>query len=239
MSKFFGSKQETAREAPTGFQTLPGFAQGAAQQNIQFGQNLLNDPSILEGVPISQDQQELLDIIRLNTQPLTSGRFQEQLDVFQNPQIENVLGPSLEDLRLAGQSVLGDIGSQASGAGAFGSARQGIAEATLGQNLAREAGRLSGDIRSRAFESASQKALGQITGQASTASHLFQLEDLKRQIEQQTQLAPVQASELLSTLVARLPTGGGNVTETTRGRASVASGLGSLSSTAGAVKGLF
>lgn len=234
---FLGGGSEV--KTTTGFGSLPSFAQGGLRKAIGLGGQFADDPSIFEAAPITSPQREALDVLTLGAQPLTEERFGEQLDVFQNPFIQQTLDPALADLQRVGAGTFGDIGQQATQAGAFGGTRQAVQESELARNLAKEAGRLSANVRSQGFESAANKALAQLGQQQQGASTLFNVGEALRQLQQQTQQAPATAAQFLSGLIGQIPTGGG--TQQTSGGGSfadTASGIGSIISAGSSLAGL-
>ena len=185
----------------SGFFGAPLFVQRGSKEAINAARGFLEDPSIFEPAGITAPQQQALDVLSLGAQPLTGERFQEQLDVFQNPFTQQVIDPAIADLQRSTRGVLGDIGSQTSAAGGFGGTRQAILESEALRNLAQESGRLSAGLRSQGFESAAERALSQLGRQQLGASTLFDAGEALRQLQQQEQQAPVTAAQFLSSIV--------------------------------------
>lgn len=208
MSKIFGSKARPVAQ-PTGFETLPGFARGAFEQAIDVGRGI--PASAFAPAGLTGQQQAALGTLESGLQPFTPEQFQTQLATFQDPFEEQVVQSALADLQRTGQGFLSDIGQGASAAGGFGGTRQALLESELGRNLAREAGTLSGQLRSQGFQAASQRALENLVRPLDVAGNLFQLGDLQRQIQTQQQLAPVQQAQFLASLGQAVPGGGGQV----------------------------
>ena len=214
---FGGGKQKTQTVSQSPFQTLPGFAQEGFREAIEAARGFLDDPGIFAAAPALPEQERALEILAQAAEPLTAQRFNEQFDIFFNPFLEQTLDPALADLERVGRGAFGDIGAQASQAGAFGGTRQAVREAELGRGLAQEAGRLSAGIRSQAFESAADRALGQLGRQQGAAALTFDAGEALRQLDQQTQQAPASAAAFLANLAAGIPAGGGTTTQTTQG----------------------
>lgn len=214
---------------------LPPFAVKGLRESINAARGFLKDPSIFEAVGPTTEQQEALEILRLGAQPLTADRFNEQFDIFFNPFVEETLNPALGDLERLGRSSFGDIGAQATQAGAFGSTRQAIREAELGRALAQEAGRLSANVRSQAFESAADRALQQLGSQQINAASLFNAAESLRGLQQQTQQAPATAAEFLARLASSFPVAPPNREESSG--AIDSSNIGGLLSGAGSLIG--
>lgn len=102
---------------------------------------------------------EALSNIGRGTQDITGAEFGSALQSFTNPFTQQVLDPALQDIREQTQGLFSDIGAQATGAGAFGGQRQALLESEAARAGAREAGRLSGQLRRQGFEDASRRAL--------------------------------------------------------------------------------
>jgi hypothetical protein len=94
--------------------------------------------------------------------PITGEEIQTGINQFLNPFTQEVIDPALDDLRRAAAIQRGDVGSQFTQSGAFGSSRQGLAEGLIGEAATREAGRLAGQLRSQGFESAADRALNNL-----------------------------------------------------------------------------
>ncbi len=212
MSKIVGGLfgEERPERAATGFRGLPEFTRRGLAESVEAARGFLQDPSIFAPTATTPEQLQALQTLQLGAQPLTAERFGEQRAIFEDPFLQQVLDPALADLARAGRGAFGDIGAQASAAGAFGGARQGLREAELGQRLGQEAGRLSGQLRSQAFESATDRALGQLAGQQQGAAQLFNVGEILRSLSTQRQQAPIEAARFLgglSTGIADLPLG--------------------------------
>ena len=202
----FGKKQKV-NVPGSGFYALPGFARSGLEESVESARGFLKDPAAFMAAPATADQESALEILRQGIEPLTQEGFKERLGVFQNPYVQQTLAPALADLQRLGTGSFGDIGQQATQAGAFGSARQALREAELGRSLAQEAGRLSANVRSAAYESAADRALGQLAREQAGAAALFDAGENLRQIEQQNIFAPVAATRFLSDIVSRVPQG--------------------------------
>jgi hypothetical protein len=98
------------------------------------------------------------DIARLR-EGIGGEEIRRGIGQFLDPFQEQVIAPALRDLREQFGGAISDIGAGATQAGAFGGQRQALLESEAARNLAREAGRLSGGLRSQAFESAAGRTL--------------------------------------------------------------------------------
>ena len=240
VSKLFGGgKEQAVSVSATPFQTLPPFAQSGLREAVQAGRGFLENPAIFEAVGPTSEQEAALEILRLGAQPLSAERFGEQFDVFYNPFIQETLDPAIADLQRVGREAFGDIGAQATQAGAFGSTRQALREAELGRGLAQEAGRLSAQVRSQGFESAADRALNQLARQQTGAATLFDAGEALRQLEQQTRQAPATAAQFLAALASGIPTGGGETRATSGTDLSTGQKIGQGLQLVGSIAGLF
>ena len=73
---------------------------------------------------------------------------------FANPYEQQVVDQSLDDLNRARQMTMNDVGVQATGAGAFGGSRLGVAEAETNRAFADQAARTAGQMRMQGYNSA-------------------------------------------------------------------------------------
>lgn len=233
VSKLFGGGSQKVTTSGGG---LPPFALEGLESALGSAQRFLRDPSIFEPTAITPEQQQALDVLSLGAEPLTAERFANQFDIFYNPYIEQTLDPALADLERTGFNVLGDIASGASQAGAFGSTRQAALEGELGRNLMQEAGRLSANVRSQAFDTATQNALNQLARQQSGAATLFDTGEILRSLEDQRKQAPVTAADFLARLASGIPVAGQPTTQKVSGGGP---DIAQLASTAASLAGFF
>lgn len=84
---------------------------------------------------------------------------------FQNPFQQQVINPTLADIERQRMMAINDVGAAATGAGAFGGARQGIAEAETNRAALEAAARASGQLRSQGFQQAQSAAQQDIANQ--------------------------------------------------------------------------
>lgn len=204
--KIFGQKRPATPDTPaTGFEGLPRFARLGLTESVEAARGFLKDPSIFAPTATTPEQLQALDVLRLGAQPLTAERFGQQRAIFEDPFLQEVLDPALADLARAGVGAFGDIGAQASAAGAFGGSRQALREAELGQRLGQESGRLSGQLRSEAFQTSTDRALQQLQRQQTGASQLFNVGEILRSLETQRQQAPIRAADFLRSSVEGVP----------------------------------
>jgi hypothetical protein len=97
------------------------------------------------------------------TNPISSGEYENSLNMFMNPFTGQVVDSAVRDIRDESARQGSDIASLASTAGAFGGTRQSLLESELGRNTQRTVGDVSGQLRSQGFESSAQKALQALT----------------------------------------------------------------------------
>ncbi|MEE8208531.1 MAG: hypothetical protein V3T88_06230 [Nitrosomonadaceae bacterium] len=218
---FGGSTQQSA--TPTGFGSLPGFAQEAFQQAVERGQTLSQQEGAFGPAALQPQQLQAIEQLGVAPDPLTQERFQEQLGIFFNPFEEQALQGTIGDIERTGRGLLSDIGIGATEAGGFGGTRQAALESGQIRDIADIVGQISAQSRGRAFETAADRALGQIgreqeLGRQSTFDLLTGGGILQQQ-QQQQQQAPINAINFLASLAQGIPTGGGTVSrgETDRG----------------------
>jgi hypothetical protein len=107
-----------------------------------------------------------------------------------DPYLKNALQPSIRDMQQAGQIQRNDIGDAATGAGAFGDARHGVAETGQMQMENQQIG----DLTSRAYSNAYQTGMGMRASdlqrmnqdQLNKALSLLGVGDQQQQNKQQT-----------------------------------------------------
>lgn len=80
------------------------------------------------------------------------------LQQYMNPYTNQVIDATMADMGRANNMALNQLGSQASGAGAFGGSRHGVAEAETNRALLDTVGRMSAGLRSDGFNTALQGA---------------------------------------------------------------------------------
>jgi len=210
VGNLFGTQETTTEQrAPTGFQSLPGFGQEAFEQAITTGQELAAQPGLFAPAGLTAQQQQALGTLSSGLSPTSPEAFQRGLSTFGDPFQEQVIQNAIRDIREAGAGQFSDIGTLASAAGGFGGTRQALLESGLQQNIQRNIGDVSSQLRSQGFQAAADRTLQDIARSQQLAPTLFQLGDVERQIQTQQQQAPIAATQFLSNLAGGLPTGGG------------------------------
>ena len=92
---------------------------------------------------------------------------------YMNEYEDQAVQQALQDVARAGQMQQSQLGANAVASGAFGGARQGIAEAELGRNTLEQQGRTAAQMRQAGYESAAQRsqaAFEQSQGRGQTAA---------------------------------------------------------------------
>lgn len=97
------------------------------------------------------------------------------IGAFQNPYTQQVVGNSMDAMNRARQMTLNDVGAAATGAGAFGGSRHGIAEAETNRNFFDSAGQMAGNLNMQGFNTALQGAQNQQQMQLAGAGQLGNL----------------------------------------------------------------
>lgn len=217
VASFLGNDPKPAtsvREAPTGFETLPGFAQEGFKTTIGRGQEFLGRPELFAPAPLTEQQQMALQTLASGLAPLTPEAFQTGLRTFQDPFEEQVVQGAIRDIREGTLGELSDIGARAGQFGAFGGQRQALLESDALRRMGQQIGDVSGRLRSFGFQQAAEKTLGDIARQRQTAATLFPLAETQRGIQQQAIQVPLRQTEFLQNLLTGIPFGGGTERET-------------------------
>ena len=120
------------------------------------------------------------------------------LNPYLNPYTEQVIRANEADILRGAQMGLGQLGAQARAAGAFGGSRQGVREAALGGETARQLAQSSAGLRQAGFTQAQQAAQQDIATrmQAALANQQAGLAagTTSAQLQQQANLANQQAA---------------------------------------------
>ena len=204
----FGSTKQVTQ--PTGFQTLPGFAQSGLETAVNRARGF--DPSLFAPAPLTPEQTQaagaLSGLADIFTDP---SAFGERLATFQDPFEEQVVQSTLDDIQRATAGSLSDIGAGATAAGGFGGTRQAILESDLLGDQARAIAASTGALRSQGFQNAIQNALSSIGQQADISGNLFNLGGALQNQATATQQAPIEAARFLGQISGLVPTGGGQI----------------------------
>lgn len=211
MSKLFGKSSKTTQSSttPTAYETLPDYAQQLFESLVSQGQNLATDTSLFTEAGLTDEQQSALSTLVKGLSPTSAQDFQSSLSTFYDPYEEQVVQNVIKDIQRTGAGQLSDIGSLASGAGAFGGQRQALLEAETLKNIQQQAGQAASELRSAGFQSAADRALSDIARSQELAPTLFSLGEVQRGINTTEQQAPLTANQYLANLAALIPTGGG------------------------------
>lgn len=211
VKKLFGEKARPVTQ-PTGFGTLPGFAQDAFKESVSRGTELTQDPSLFAPAPLTGEQQQAMGALSAGIDPTSASEFATGLETFFNPFEENVVQNAIGDILKQGEGLRSDIGTSASAAGGFGGTRQALLESELMNNILGSIGGVSARTRAGGFESAANRVLGDISRGQTVAGNLFNVGEVGRGINTATQQAPITANNYLAQLAQGLPTGGGTTT---------------------------
>jgi hypothetical protein len=94
------------------------------------------------------------------------------LTPYMNPYTTNVINQSMADLERQRLMQQGQIGAQATRAGAFGGSREAVQRALTNEAFARQGGLLSSQLRQQGFQSAQQMAQQDIANRMQQAAQL-------------------------------------------------------------------
>lgn len=220
---FFGggepAKEVETETAPTGFETLPDFGQEAFRQAFEQGTGFAGTADAFAPASLLPQQQAALETLGAGLLPTSAQQFATGLSTFGDPFEEQVVQSAIRDLTRSTQGQLSDIGTLASGSGAFGGQRQALLESEALRNLGLNIGDVSGRLRSQGFQSAAERTLGDINRQQRTAAQLIPLGETGRNVLTQQQQAPTASAQFLANLARGLPVGGGTTTTETVGTA--------------------
>lgn len=223
ISKALFGGEESRSETPTGFGSLPGFAQGAFKDLISRSSALSRDLSAFTPAPLNALEQQGISQLSVPFQPLTQDSFQQQLDIFQNPYTQDVINQSVADIQREGQGLYSDVASRASQAGAFGGTRQALLENEASKSILDEIARTSSGLRSNAFNQAASRALENIAREQDlsrrSAYDVLGAGQLTRSIEDARRNPELSALSFLGQQLGLVPTGGGaySTAEKTKG----------------------
>lgn len=120
------------------------------------------------------------------------------INAFQNPYTQQVVDTTMQDMDRGRQMALGQIGAQATQAGAFGGSRHGIAEAETNRGYFDTMGRTMAGLRSDGFNTAMQNAFTNQSNQSQLAGQGFGFGlDVNRQQMQQGALQQALQQQLI------------------------------------------
>lgn len=215
IGSLFGSKATpvVTSQTPTGFQSLPEFGQKAFEQGVLRAQDISQNPDIFAPTAFTPDQQAAFELARAGYQDVDPSTFNQQIAMFSNPFEAQVIAGLEEDINRQGRGLLSDLGADASQAGAFGSTRQGVAQAETIRGLADVFANQAANVRSQNYSSAADRAIQNIATQnalkSQQMSDLATMGGLIQAQNTQTQQAPLDAINYLLQAAQGLPTGGG------------------------------
>lgn len=114
---------------------------------------------------------------------------------YMNPFTNTVVGNTVADMVRANQIGQNQLNATASGAGAFGGSRHGIANAEMQRNLLDRVGSTAGQLRSRGFDTAAQ--LGMSDAARDTQTRLASAQGLSSNAQQAQQQALAHAQAMM------------------------------------------
>lgn len=123
------SQQTSDQQSTSGYGALPGFAQDAYKQAVTGIQGLTSNPSLFAPAGFNATQQQGFDLANQGFTPINAQTFGDNLSTFMNPYTKDVVNGTNDQIMLANKGLLSQLGGDASNAGAFGSTRQGVAQA--------------------------------------------------------------------------------------------------------------
>lgn len=239
----FGSKATPVQTSytPTGFESLPEFGKKAFEQGVLRAQGISQSPDIFAPTDFTADQQRAFDLARMGYQNVDPNTFNQQVAMFSNPFEAQVIAGLEQDINRQGRGLLSDLGADATQAGAFGSTRQGVAQAETIRGLADVFANQAANVRSQNFQSAADRAIQNIATQnalkSQQMSDLATMGGLQQAQATQVKQAPLEAINYLLQAAQGLPTGGGSTGSQLRENTGFLQRLGSASSGIAALGG--
>ena len=132
------------------------------QQSLQAGQGFMQQGAAsLAGTDQMYDPRTALGIAQqgMNRFAQTTGAYDpSSARGYMNEYEDQAVQQALSDVARAGQTQQAQLGANAVASGAFGGARQGIAQAELGRNVLEQQGRTAAQMRQAGYESAAQRS---------------------------------------------------------------------------------
>jgi len=133
-----GLGNQSAQLGLNALQQLPEYGQRLEQQGQMAAGNIMSAGQGLEGVSSEFDP--------------------SNINKYMNPYEQSVIDAALADVARAGQQQVGQLGASAVSSGAFGGARQGIAEAEISRNVLDQQAKTAAAMRQAGYESAGTRA---------------------------------------------------------------------------------
>ena len=133
-----GLGNQSAQLGLNALQQLPEYGQRLEQQGQMTAGNIMSAGQGLEGVSAEFDP--------------------SNINKYMNPYEQSVIDAALADVARAGQQQVGQLGASAVSSGAFGGARQGIAEAEISRNVLDQQAKTAAAMRQAGYESAGTRA---------------------------------------------------------------------------------
>ena len=133
-----GLGQQSSQVGLNALKQLPQYGQRLEQQGQMTAGDIMAAGQGLEGVSAEFDP--------------------SNINKYMNPYEQSVIDAALADVARAGQQQVGQLGASAVSSGAFGGARQGIAEAEISRNVLDQQAKTAAAMRQAGYESAGQRA---------------------------------------------------------------------------------
>jgi len=133
-----GLGQQSSQVGLNALKQLPQYGQRLEQQGQMTAGDIMAAGRGLEGVSAEFDP--------------------SNINKYMNPYEQSVIDAALADVARAGQQQVGQLGASAVSSGAFGGARQGIAEAEISRNVLDQQAKTAAAMRQAGYESAGQRA---------------------------------------------------------------------------------
>lgn len=150
------------QQSTTGFSALPQFGQDAYKQAVTGIQGLASNPSLFAPSGFNATQQQGFDLANQGFTPINAQTFGDNLSTFMNPYTNDVVNGTNNQIMLANQGLLSQLGGDASNAGAFGSTRQGVAQAQQNKDALTTIANTDAALNQTGWNNAANMATGAI-----------------------------------------------------------------------------
>lgn len=204
------SQSTSDQQSTSGYSALPGFAQNAFQQGVTGIQGLASsNPNLFAPAGFNVNQQQAFDLTNKGFTPTNSDTFGQNLNMFMNPYTNDVIKGTNDQILLANQGLLSQLGGDATQAGAFGSTRQGVAQAQQNKDSLTTIANTDAALNQSGYNTAANMAVNNINqGNTNLQQQISNLLGIGNQQQQQAtavQQAPLTALQALISAAQGLP----------------------------------
>lgn len=204
------SQNTQDQQSTSGYGALPQFAQNA----FQTGVNGLSDiattnPTAFAPAGFNATQQQGFNLANQGFTPTNADTFGQNLNMFMNPYTNDVINGTNNQILLANQGLLSQLGGDASQAGAFGGTRQGVAQAQQNKDSLTTIANTDAALNQTGYNNAANMAVSNINqGNTNLQQQINNLLGIGNQQQAQAtavQQAPITALQSLIAAAQGLP----------------------------------